>query len=253
LEWIIGIILFFLGASIGSFIGVVVDRVPKGQSIIKPRSHCPVCGHELNAIDLIPVVSYIMLRGRCRYCGAKIPIQYWLLEVATGLWVAVLGLLALNTMNLRWVEIMIFGLFAIPIMWIDWKTFYMYDSMLLPLIGVELVFSFVVHPPSLWERLIAAAILFALFGILYIVFKGKMGFGDVELVTAIGLLLGSQSLLWPLFAGIYGLFSYLIPASRENNDEIPNNAVPFGPAMLLAALTLALFGNQIFAWYLSLF
>ncbi len=86
MEIYLAIVLGLLGASIGSFINVVADRIPANHSLLRPPSHCDNCQKRLTGLDLIPVFSYIFLRGRCRYCGAKIPLQVLMVELGCGLW-----------------------------------------------------------------------------------------------------------------------------------------------------------------------
>ncbi|HOV43732.1 MAG TPA: prepilin peptidase, partial [Syntrophothermus lipocalidus] len=80
-----GLLVFFLGLSVGSFLNVCIERLPKGESVISPPSHCTACGHRLGLLDLVPVLSYIYLKGRCRYCQTPFSLQYPVVEMVTGL------------------------------------------------------------------------------------------------------------------------------------------------------------------------
>ena len=91
MEWLVVAFAFVIGAAIGSFLNVVISRVPKHESIVRPPSHCPSCGTPIAPFDNIPVVSWLVLRGRCRTCGWHIPIRYWLMEVGVGLLFAVIA------------------------------------------------------------------------------------------------------------------------------------------------------------------
>ena len=91
MEWLVVALAFVAGAAIGSFLDVVITRVPKHESIVRPPSHCPACGTPIAPHDNIPIVSWLVLRGRCRHCGWHIPISYWLMEVGFGLLFAVVA------------------------------------------------------------------------------------------------------------------------------------------------------------------
>jgi leader peptidase (prepilin peptidase)/N-methyltransferase len=92
MEWLVVALAFVAGAAIGSFLNVVISRVPKHESIVRPASHCPSCNTPIAPRDNIPIVSWLVLRGRCRTCGWRIPVRYWLVEVACGLLFAVVAL-----------------------------------------------------------------------------------------------------------------------------------------------------------------
>jgi leader peptidase (prepilin peptidase)/N-methyltransferase len=96
MEWLVVALAFVAGAAIGSFLNVVITRVPNHESIVRPASHCPSCGTPIAPYDNIPVVSWLVLRGHCRNCGWRIPIRYWLMEVGVGLLFAVIALVLVS-------------------------------------------------------------------------------------------------------------------------------------------------------------
>jgi len=92
MDWVVVAVAFIFGAVLGSFLNVVITRVPKHESVVRPASHCPSCGTPVSPRDNIPVISWLVLRGRCRSCGWRIPVRYWLVEVAVGVLFAVIAL-----------------------------------------------------------------------------------------------------------------------------------------------------------------
>lgn len=177
---------FIFGAVIGSFLNVVILRTPLKQSIITSRSHCWTCGKQLKNIDLIPIFSYIFLRGRCRFCKAKISPRYWIVELTTALMyvlcICVLGLSAE----------MLFAIVLIPVLIvlsgidIDHMQIPYLCSLIIAVLGIISIFVF---PQVPWyDHLIGAVIIAVPFALLALF--GAMGGGDVQLMAAAGLLLG---------------------------------------------------------------
>lgn len=180
------VMAFIFGAVIGSFLNVVILRTPLKQSIVTSRSHCWTCGKQLKNIDLIPIFSYIFLRGKCRFCGAKISPRYWIVELTT----ALMYVLCICTLGLT-VE-MLFAIVLIPVLIV--LSGIDIDHMQIPyacsaIIAVLGIISIFVFPSVPWtEHLIGAAIVAVPFALLAMF--GAMGGGDVQLMAAAGLLLG---------------------------------------------------------------
>jgi leader peptidase (prepilin peptidase) / N-methyltransferase len=231
-----------LGLLIGSFLTVVVDRVPQGKSIVTPGSACGSCGLQLGPLDLVPVVSWLMLRGRCRRCKAKIGIEPLILElVDAALYVA----LALH-FGLSW-ELAAFCVLAsglVALSWIDLKTqrlprtiIYATAAIGVPLLCVAALVKD--EPRRMWTMVIGAAGALAFMAIVYVVSRGGMGDGDVRLSPLLGAYLGWLNpgmvamgfFLAFLFGAVVGVVVMII--SRGGRKT----AVPFGP--FLAAGTMA--------------
>lgn len=239
--WFTAAFLTVLGAVIGSFLNVVVWRVPQGRSIARPPSACPDCGHEIAWYDNIPVVSYLVLRAKCRQCGAHISRRYPLVEAATAVAFALVGLgsyagwypEALLPALLYWTAI------GIALTLIDLDHHRLPNAIVLPSYPVTAALLLLASLLTAdYARLLTAAIgcaaLFALYWILAMAYPGGMGFGDVKLAGALGMLLGWLG--WaPLIVGAFsafllgGLFGAILMMGRRATRK---SRIPFGPFML---------------------
>ena len=187
------VIASVMGLNIGSFLNVVIDRVPKHQSIVRPRSRCPKCGTEITSRDNIPIVSWLVLHGRCRSCGLKISAQYPIVEISTA---ALFGATAAHfgpSWNLAVFVVLLIGL--IPVMVIDLQQHLIPSRILYPTLAVDaviLVADALAH--RRWRELFiaaaAGAIWFSVFYVINWIRPDALGFGDVRLVGLIGLCLG---------------------------------------------------------------
>lgn len=242
--WFTVAFLVVLGALIGSFLNVVVWRVPQGLSIVRPPSACPQCGHQIAWYDNIPIVSWLALGGKCRNCKAHISARYPLVEASTAVAFGVLGAgayagwypAALLPALLYWTAI------GIALTLIDLDHHRLPNAIVLPsyiVTAVLLVLASVLTGD--YARLLSAAIgcaaLFALYWILAMAYPGGMGFGDVKLAGALGMLLGWLG--WaPLIVGgfsaflIGGLVGALLMIGRRATRK---SRIPFGPFMLVGA------------------
>lgn len=260
LQVIAGVFLFVLGLCIGSFLNVCIYRIPLNESVIFPPSHCTNCNARLTARDLIPVISYILLGGRCRYCKAKIPVRYPLVELLTGLiYLAIYIRYGLSVETAA-----LFFLFSIllVVLFIDLKHMIIPNGLVLlgmaggALVAVyNLFFPFPLYQPSQWYTPLigmvsASGILFivALIGLLIYGNDGAMGMGDVKLFIPIGLFLGWKLALLSLFFSVMlgGITCLVLLISRVVNRK---SAVPFGPFIVVGTFIAALFGNQVISWY----
>lgn len=248
--------IFLIGLAIGSFLNVVIYRLPKGEEIIFKPSHCPKCKQKIKPLDLIPILSYIILRGKCRYCKEKISFQYPLVELLAGLsltgiyyrfgWAEPVHTIAMMTLILIFIvvlfidlyhyiipnEIIIFGLITGFIFGILKGKNFLIDSSLGFLIGILTFFLIVV----IGELLMKAE---------------AMGMGDVKLMGIVGLFLGWKLTILSMFlafitGSIVSIF-LLVAKIKGRRDQIP-----FGPFIAIGSTIAFLWGNQILSWYFNL-
>ena len=242
-----------LGAVFGSFLNCAAWRIAHGRSFLKGRSICPACEHELRAADLVPVFSWLFLKGRCRYCGERIPARYPLTELAFAL-LTVLCLLRfdLTVLCLRnW--IFLCCLFCLSL--VDLEAYIIPDGCLLTALAAYLAALPLLRPG--WAavgRGVLAGLLFGggllLLSLLMdrILKKESLGGGDIKLFAVIGLYLGLVGTLFTLLlACVAGLLLGLLLRRGEGGKPIP-----FGPAISLAAAFVLLYGDGMINWYLGL-
>ncbi|MBC7319428.1 prepilin peptidase [bacterium] len=224
------ILLFLLGLIIGSFLNVCIYRIPEGISIVNPGSFCPKCKHQLSWLDNIPLVSYMLLKGRCRYCGAKISIQYPLVELLTGtiflLFYIRFGISAEFILFASVSSLLIVALF------IDLKYMLLPDVVIIPSIILSAIYGSIYGFP---HNFIAAGIFTLMFYLLRVIFKDGLGIGDIELIFIFSLMLGFYGALLvviisSLIGTIYGI--YLIKKGRAGM----RTKIPFGPFLIGAFL-----------------
>jgi leader peptidase (prepilin peptidase)/N-methyltransferase len=249
-------IMFALfGLPIGSFLTVVVYRVPRRESIVRPRSACPECGTELRNLDNIPVLSWLLLRGRCRSCGTRISVVYPLVELTTaGLFVA-----ASLVFDDLWVAVMMALFLALmpPIAVIDIRHRIIPNAITYPALVGFAAYLLVAAAFGAPVDLARAGIGFLSYGgvllLIAIVVPGGMGIGDVKLVALIGLVLGSLGLRYVavaagagiLLGGIGSIVALAIGLGRKR-------AIPFGPYLAAGAMISAFFAEPITRAYLDL-
>ncbi len=259
-DLLAGSVVFLIGASIGSFLNVVADRLPAGESLLEPPSHCPHCNRRLTPLELIPVFSYLALRGRCVQCQSGIPLRVMLVEMIMGL----LAVYVWSALGTTVVGVVVFGLSML--------------FMLLALIDLEhgIVPDIVVYPgivaalllapwwneigiartflgsSSPWYLLLGsvagAAIGAGLFAAIILLRPGSMGWGDVTMAALLGLVNGMPGTFVVLFmaiisGGIIGA-GLLLMGKRGRKQSIP-----FGPFLALGGVASLLWGGSIWTWY----
>ena len=251
-----GAFVFIFGLAVGSFLNVCIYRLPLKKSIIFPPSHCPKCGSKIRAYDNIPLLSYIILGGKCRFCKEQISIIYPAVELLSGLIFLCLYL----WYGLGWEFASKLFLFTslMVIFFIDIKHQLISDVITLPGIAVGLTFSLLSKSPSFLDSVIG---LIAGGGFFYLVAlagdkifkKESMGGGDIKLAAMLGAFLGWQKILLIFFlASFLGalvgvIFLLLSPKLRENR------LIPFGPFLAIATAICIFFGNRLVELYLNLF
>jgi leader peptidase (prepilin peptidase) / N-methyltransferase len=243
---------FLIGLFIGSFLNVCIYRLPKGESILFPPSRCPDCNHRLGVIDLIPVISYLFLRGRCRYCQSSISIRYPMVELLTGI---IFFFISKTFINYQLFFYLIFASILIVISFIDLKDRVIPDSLSVGGIIMGLIFNAINHNfvSALLGATIGFAALFLIAKIGKLVFKKEaMGEGDFYLAALLGAFLGWKLLLVAVFAAFLfggGVSILLLISGRVKIGQ----ELPFGPALCVGGLGALFFGQQLLSWYLALF
>jgi leader peptidase (prepilin peptidase)/N-methyltransferase len=241
------------GAVIGSFLNVVIYRVPLGRSIVSPGSACPKCGKPVAWYDNIPVLSYLLLRGRCRGCSWSIPLRYPLVELLSA---AVAGLIVWKfgvTLQSLWVYGFIAVMIAITL--IDWDHQIIPDSLSLGGVVLGWVGALVCLPITLVDSLIGTAVGGGLILLIAVFYKAVrktdgMGGGDIKLMAMIGAFLGWKMVFPVLFvAALFGSFYGIWLMRGDGNGK---TAVAFGSFLAPAACLMMFFGHQILALYLGL-
>ena len=248
------VVCALVGLMIGSFLNVVIHRVPAGESVVRPRSRCPGCGTQLAERDNIPVVSWLLLRGRCRTCGMRISPRYLLVELLTGI---VFGLVGAH-FGVDWAlpAYLLFAASLIALSAIDLETFRLPNKILLATLygGIPLLVlaSATDHRwHDFGQAILGAGVAFGLLLIVHLVSPRGMGMGDVKLCFVLGLFLGYLS-IGRVFVGLFLGFvlgsvigiALLATGIRSRKDHIP-----FGPFLAAGAMLSVLVGGSILDWY----
>ena len=236
------------GLVFGSFYNVVGLRVPKNESIAFPPSHCTNCDRQLTPLDLVPVFSYLFLRGRCRSCGEKIHWVYPLMEAITA------ALFAISFWQLGFQPELIIALIFVSLLVIitvsDIAYMLIPDKVLLPVGIVLLVLRLFIPLDPWWDALLGAAVGFGILLLIAIVSKGGMGGGDIKLFFVIGLVLGTSGTLMTLFfASLIGAIAGIVQLRVRNQDR--KTPVPFGPSIALGAVITYFWGDALLNWYMN--
>lgn len=237
------------GFVFGSFYNVVGLRIPKKESIVTPPSHCVNCNRRLRAFELIPVFSYVFLRGKCRTCGVKVSPIYAFTELVTGLLFA----FATWQLGITW-ELAVALLFISLLVIINVSDIaYMLipDKILLFFLPLLIVGRILSPLEPWWDSIVGAVLGFSLLLLIAIISKGGMGGGDIKLFLLIGLVLGTYNTLLTLFlASIIGtIVGVIILKVRRKGRKTP---VPFGPSIAIASIVVYFYGEQIIDLYLNL-
>lgn len=235
---------FLLGASIGSFLNVLIYRIPRKISISTGRSFCPNCGHKLSFFDLVPIISFIFLGGRCRYCKEKISIVYPIVEAITGL-IFLLSFLFFGY-SIYYLKFIIFSSVLIVISIIDLQTMEIPDEPVF--FGLFFGVIFLLIEKNYFNTLIGLIIPPVIFFLIIVLSKGGMGGGDFKLSFLFGLYLGFPKVIpWFFLSFLLGFFPAIIMLlTKKATRKTP---LPFGPFMALSGIITFLFGSQIIRFY----
>lgn len=243
------IFALLLGACAGSFLNVCIYRIPRQESVVFKPSHCPECREKLKFWELVPVLSFLVLRGKCRSCGARIALQYPLVEVIT----AVLFYFSYKSWSFTWqgAAMALFFALLITAAFIDFKHQIIPDKLAVLGIIAGLPLAWLVSADRLKSGLLGFLAAGAIILAIALASRGGMGGGDVKLSAVMGLFLGWPAVLVALFlaflaGGAVGLF--LLATGRKSRKD----AVPFGPYLALGGVVSAFEGYRIIEWYLGM-
>jgi leader peptidase (prepilin peptidase)/N-methyltransferase len=253
--WIRAVVALPFGLVVGSFMTVAVYRLPKGESVVRPRSRCPACGAEIGARDNVPVLSWLLLRGRCRRCGERISVEYPLLELATA------GLVVLAAIRYPdpWRAVLVGGLLALMpgIALIDLRHRIIPNKLTYPALvsfALVIVLAWLIGDAVDLARAGIGLLLYG--GILFVVaaVSRGMGMGDVKLAGVIGLVLGSLGLRFVgVAAGAAIVLGGLGAIGALAMGRGRKSAIPFGPYLAAGAVVAGLWGEPLAAWYIGRF
>lgn len=254
IEIVLWIIRFMFGACIFSFLNVVADRLPREEGIVRGRSHCVNCGRVLTGWELIPCVSYLCLRGKCKGCGTKIPSRCFWTELLGGAAFigcgTVYGYGSSEILSLRGLLVFIYIGILLVVALIDWDTQMIYDRfhILIFILAIISIWFFPEH--GIVDRLCGAAVIAVPMLLLALMIPGAFGGGDIKLMAVSGLFLGLAPEVCAMFFGLVtgGLYGIVMLKSGKLGKK---DQFAFGP-FLAAGLTIAvLWGDRIVQWYLQ--
>jgi leader peptidase (prepilin peptidase) / N-methyltransferase len=245
-----------IGAVFGSFLNVVAYRLPRHESLVKPGSRCPACGAHVRPYDNVPVLSWLMLRGRCRNCSVRISARYPLVEAATALLCASAVLTHDTAAEIALSAVLV--LLLVPAALIDIEHRVIPNRLTGAGALLALALGSALDPSGEPTRLIAGAAAGGFLLTAALAYPGGMGMGDVKLAGVMGLFLGSAvapALLIALLSGVLAGVVVLARASASGNSlrSAGKTAVPFGPFLAFGGLVAVLAGQPIIDWYLNNF
>nr|WP_158739163.1 A24 family peptidase [Defluviitalea raffinosedens] len=248
------LLVIVIGFIVGSFLNVCVFRIPLKESIIFPPSHCMYCQHKLGILDLIPLLSFIFLKGQCRYCGKKINMQYPVIELANGMiyWI----LFRKFGLSYSFMFYALFSSLLLVIAVIDFRTQMIPNKLIIfgILLGtIFITIDYIINRSFLAIQngitgFLAGALMIL---IIILISQGGMGAGDMKLMGVIGLFLGFRGVIMSFFLGVLlgGIIGVILLATKIKDRKA---AIPFAPFLVLGTFASLYWGDQIFCWYLSL-
>ncbi|MDR1604832.1 MAG: prepilin peptidase [Gracilibacteraceae bacterium] len=260
----IGAVVFCFGLCVGSFLNVVVYRLPLGLPVHRGFSLCPACGRRLRGPDLVPVFSWLFLRGRCRYCGAGISPRYPAVELLTAflwlaVWLARAGALLPPAGSfppgevLRAAAMLVLVSALVAVIFIDARHMIIPNSLVLVILAAGLLLCFTPAPPTLAERLIGLVCVSGPLFLLAVLSGGRaMGMGDIKLMAAAGLCLGWPGTVAAFFIGAF-LGSVVSVAAAAGKSRKLGGRIPFGPYLAGGIIICLFYGRILIDLYLSLF
>ncbi len=251
---ILALFALITGMLVGSFLNVCICRMPKGESVVFPPSHCPKCDYRIRWYDNIPLVSYLVLRGRCRGCGTHISIQYPVVELLNGL--LTLALFLRFGPTPLFLALFLFCSALVVITFIDLEHQIIPDEISLPGIVIGFACSFILPGHSWLDSLLGillggGSLLLVAYGYQWLTGKEGMGGGDIKLLAMMGAFLGWKSILFVVFVSslIGSVVGVTIMLVQKKDSKL---AIPFGPYLAFGAVLYLFYGEQIIHWYLTM-
>ena len=247
------IVSFVFGAVVGSFLNVCICRMPKDESVATPPSHCPICRYQIRWYDNVPMLSYLLLRGKCRGCGTHISLQYPIVELLNGL--LTLALFLRFGTSVTFLALFLFCSALVVITFIDLEHQIIPDEISLPGIVIGFIFSFFLPWQNWLNSLLGillggGSLLLVAYGYQWLTGKEGMGGGDIKLLAMMGAFLGWKSVLFIVFASsligsVVGVTMMLV---QKKDSKL---AIPFGPYLAFGAVLYIFYGRQLIHWYLN--
>lgn len=267
------ILIFLLGLFIGSFLNVLADRLSQGESIIKGRSHCDKCKKELAWHDLIPLLSFIILKGKCRYCHTRLSFYYPIIELTTGILFMLTAFFVLNGsqflisnfqflinfqfLNFQLLISLAYYIFIVSslivIFFADLKYGIIPDKIVFPSIIVSFIYLFLIHNSLFMIHFWSAVGACLFFLLLFLVTRGRgMGFGDVKFAFLMGLILGFPNIVVSLYIAFLtgAVVGCILIVWRKK--RVFGTAIPFGPFLVIGSLMAIFFGEILTQSFLRL-
>jgi len=255
--------IFIFGSAIGSFLGVVIERIPREESITKGRSYCESCKRRLAPLDLIPLFSFLFLRGKCRYCKTKLSLYYPLVEFITGLLFVLVAFIffgnnllsvltdtrSVVTLGALWY----LSASLVALFFIDLKYGILPFVIIFPAVLVTVLWHLVIPQADFVNLFLSAFGAFLFFLCLFLATKGRgMGFGDVVYAFLMGLLLGFPKIIFGLYIAFIGgaIISLLLVALKRK--KLSGGTVPFGPFLIAGTIISLLWGQELIAMVVRL-
>lgn len=243
------VLIMIIGAILGSFANVCIYRIPRKESILYPPSHCPQCGSNLRAKDLVPLLSFLWLGGRCRYCKVVVPIRYFLVELLMTLGFMGLWMVSDSVGQFIWYVGNFFVLLVLG--FIDLEHMILPNSLIIIGILFGLTLSALGFGPRVASALFGAVTGFAVLAVAGMASGGKIGAGDMKLLAYIGTLVGAVQIFIVLFlASLLGVMIY-VPRMILAGQKVRGQMVPFGPYLATAAVVCMVFGQEILKMWLG--
>lgn len=241
---------FLFGAIIGSFLNVVIYRLPRGSFMGEKRSYCPHCKMQIKSYDLIPIASFFILKGRCRNCKEKISPRYPSVELFCGL----MAVCVLIRFGFRIEAPLIFGVIAIltAITMIDYDTKEIPNILVICLVPYAIAAAFVYEQVGIVERLIGLFVISLPMLILALIINGAFGGGDIKLMAVCGFMLGVKNTLFAFFVALvlgggYAIYLLLTKKAKKGTQ------IAFGPYLCTGLATAIFFGAYVTAWYMKFY
>lgn len=258
LHILYGVFVFLFGIVIGSFLNVLIYRLPRGLDFKKGSSFCTTCKHPLKWYDLFPLFSWLFLGGKCRYCKAKISPIYPIVESLNGiLWVLAYVFLTDCNLNFALLGYFLVSSALVVVFCIDYQFKIIPDSMWVTVLlgGVLVYVQQLIDHGFVWQELVARVVgIFTASGVLLILgllYKGGMGGGDIKLMAAAGFLLGWRNVLIALMLGaVIGTLWLAVTRTLKKSDM--KKEVPFGPHLAAGILLSAYFADPLVSWYVGI-